>query len=217
MASALTSPLIAHITHRPSDIATTVLATEQTATEQIEHSIGALITRPPTHGRLTGALTSLKVARVQRSHCSIYEAIALLTALGIRNGQIPVQRFALITNATRRSALALTQLAQRYRPTASEPRGYSRRIAITLFAGGIIVISFFALLTVLPIEIVVTETLSLGITRHSRGSVQVTAARQTLGILIITGTAQVTLTTGEIAQAVALSTRIASRRSTTSR
>lgn len=217
MATTLPRSFIAHRTERSTNVTAAVLAPEQAAAEQIEGAVLAFAARSAAHGRLAGALAGLRVARVQGAHRTVHKALALLAAVRIRYIQVPIQRLALVTNATGHPVLALAQFAHGHRSTSSKPRNNAGRIAITLLADGIIVEALFALVARFAIEVLIAQALAVRIAGQTIRAVRVTVAGQTLRILVVAGAARGALTAREIGQAWTLSAGIAIRRHTAGR
>lgn len=102
---------------------------------------------------LAVAIARLGRTGVQARNGAVDEAIALLTALRIRDGQVPVKRLALIANPARHSLLALAQLTHGHRPTASKLIDHTRRIAVAVLAGGEVVEGLLASLTLTTVKV----------------------------------------------------------------
>lgn len=93
-----------------------------------------------------------------------YAQIRTFASLWIADVQIPVERFALIANASSNAFFALAQFTGWHRAAAREARCDTGWIAIALFACWEIVETFFAFGASFAVEIAVAQALTLRIT-----------------------------------------------------
>lgn len=167
MAFALAGRFVAIAVDRTADVAATISATEQIAAEQIVRSVFAFAAFTSTHCRFACALTRLRIACVQSTNRSVKETIAFIATVRICDVQIPIEWFAVITDATRNTFFALAQFAGRHRCATGESRCHTGRITIAVLAGGEIVEAFFALAAVFAVEISKARALTVSITRNA--------------------------------------------------
>lgn len=161
MTATLSRFLVAHIVRRTTNIAPTILATEQVRSEQIKRSILTFGTLASLHRRLTRTLARLRIASIQRTDRTINEALTILTTVRIGSGEIPVQWATFVTDSAMHTFLTLTQLPCRYRTTSSKSCYHTGRITVAFLTGWEVVEPFLALLARLSIEVILTLALSI--------------------------------------------------------
>lgn len=121
----------------------------------------------------TSTLTRLGVTGVESANGTVGPAITDFTTVGIGNIQIPIQRHALVTNATSRTSLALTQLAYGHRSTTSELVNNTGRITVAILTTGEVIETFLACVAQFAIEIGVTQTLAISVTCEANRSMNI--------------------------------------------
>lgn len=167
MTLALTRHFLTNSMSTATNIASAVLASEQTSAEEIKRSVFTFATIPTRNGRLTRTLTRFSIASIQSADRAFNETVAFLTSMVVTRGEVPVQWTTFIANATLYSFLTLTQLARWDGATTRKFGNHASWVTITLLTRWIVVESFLAHVTLFAIKVIGTLALSLIIARNS--------------------------------------------------
>lgn len=105
-------------------------ASEQIFSGQIVSPVRTLGTAARINRRLADTLAAGQVADADPAQDARNVAVALLATVGIVEVQVPVERPALVADASLHPVLALAQLASRHRATARKLGHHPGRIAV---------------------------------------------------------------------------------------
>ena len=126
--------------------------------------------------RFAGTLAVLRETSVQSSNSAFSPTITNLTAFRIADVQIPVERFAFITNTSLNTLLALAKFAHGHRSTTSKLIDNAGGITVATLTAGEIIETFLAHIALFAIEVVQTQANAVSITGDPLRAMQIAVA-----------------------------------------